>query len=55
MSQKLGYSTRENVNLQEKLKVTEELLEAQEIEQEEREELENKRRKLDQNYTVSIE
>ena len=58
VTQKLGFYTRENVCLQEKLRVTEEILESQEIDQEEREELEAERKRNNTNnlnYLVSIE
>ena len=58
MAEQLGFCTRKNISLQEKLSVTEEILEAQEIDQEEREELEAERKRNDTNnlnYLVSIE
>ena len=55
VSEQLGVATRKNVEIIEKLKVTEDILKALEIDHEEREELELRRKSEDQNYEVIIE
>ena len=55
VSEQLGISTRQKVEIQEKLKVTEEVLKALEIDHEEKEELDLRRKSDNDNYEVTIE
>ena len=55
VSEHLGIATRQNVEILEKLKVTEDILQALEIDHEEKEELDNRRKSENQNYEVTIE
>ena len=55
VSEQLGMTTRQHVEIQEKLKVTEEVLKALEIDHEEKEELEIRRKSDKENFEVTIE
>ena len=55
ISEQLGVATRQNSEILEKFKVTEDILQAIEIDHEEREELDKRRKSDQQNYEITID